>query len=141
MLRRSIQLNPKHHQALNSLAYLWANENRNLAEAEKLLTRALELSPNNPGYQDTLAWIYHQKGRYQEAHALLLLALEKLPLNPEILEHLGQVQLRLGRQEDALKSWTLALPNSSRPKELQALIDDVSKGRLATLQTESKSEN
>jgi len=130
MLRKSIDLDPRHHQALNYLGYMFAEENRNLKEAEKLISTALALSPDNPGYQDSLGWVYHRQGRYEQAKTLFLKALAKVPDNPEILEHLGHAHYQLGETQEALLTWRQAMRHSENPDKLQAHIHQITGNRV-----------
>ena len=71
---------------------MWADRNENLKEAEEFIRRALKLTPDNPAFQDSLAWVYYRRGDLQEALQWQLKALKnsKEP-DPEILLHLGEM--------------------------------------------------
>jgi len=90
-----IQLDPTYADALNYLAYLWANQNQRLDEAYRHVQTALELDPGNAAYMDTLGWVLFHQGEAQKALALLLEADELRPGDPEILEHIEKVRQAL----------------------------------------------
>jgi len=125
-LKKCLTLNPHYHQALNYLGFSWAEQNRQLSEAEAYVIKALALDPENSSYQDSLGWIYHKQGRQEQARAILLSALQKTPDSPELLEHLGHVYLKLGQTKEALTAWQRALPLSLNQEKLQALIKETS---------------
>ncbi len=88
-LRKTLQLRPNHAHALNALAYLYAEQGTNLDEAENLVRRALEKSPTNGAYLDTLGWVFFKQKRFAKAVETLELANQHLPNTVEILMHLG----------------------------------------------------
>lgn len=135
MLKKCLELDPRQHQALNYLGYMWAEQNRNLKEAEKALNTALILSPDNAGYQDSLGWIYYRQARYDQAKMILLKALVRSPDNSEILEHLGHTYYQLGETQEALNTWKKAISHSEKPDELQAYIHKVT-GQLVEIKKE-----
>ncbi|MEJ5366536.1 MAG: tetratricopeptide repeat protein [Desulfosoma sp.] len=74
-------------EILNNLAFLYTHRDsqpQTLARAEELIRRALESSPENPAFLDTMAVIAHKQGRLDEAWHMIGKALEK---DPEIAEH------------------------------------------------------
>lgn len=97
MFESCIRLDPDYADALNYLAYLWAVRAIRLDEALRHIQTALSLDPGNAAYIDTLGWIYHQMGRYEEALDVLERADQLLPDDPEILDHLEKTREKLGR--------------------------------------------
>ncbi len=87
--------------ALNALAYLWAEEGRNLDEALRLQKMALEQQPFSGAFQDTMGWIHFRRGQLDEALEHLEVADRYQPHEPEIIEHLAVVLAALGRKEEA----------------------------------------
>ncbi|MEO2015229.1 MAG: tetratricopeptide repeat protein [Fuerstiella sp.] len=93
----------------NDLGYLYAEQDKKLEKAEKMVRIAVEAEPENPAYLDSLGWVLFRLGRNEEA----LEALKKANANPDyrdstIIEHLGDVENALDKYEDARKSWTEA---------------------------------
>jgi tetratricopeptide (TPR) repeat protein len=87
--------------ALNSLAYLWAEDGRRLDEALVLQKRALEQEPFSGAFQDTMGWIQFRRGRIDEALRHLEFADRYQPDEPEIIEHLAEVLRASGLTEEA----------------------------------------
>ncbi len=107
--RQCLDHYPDAHEALNYLAYLWADSNVNLDEAMTFVTRALEAEPDNAAYVDTLGWIQYRQGRYEEARATLERAFKVLPEDPVINDHLGDVHDALDDPAQARHYWTRSL--------------------------------
>ena len=81
--------NPDNAPALNYLGYTWAEQGIRLDEAESLILRALEISPNDGYYIDSLGWVYYQRGEYEEAIEQLERAMDLASDDATIAEHLG----------------------------------------------------
>lgn len=69
LLLQSLEENPDNHQAMNNLAWLYAQEERELERALALVERALDLVPNRPAYVDTQAEVLYRMGRIRQAIA------------------------------------------------------------------------
>ncbi len=115
-LRRCLELNPDHAEALNYLSYMWAERGQNLQEARVLVQRALQQEPDNYAYLDTLAWVLYQMGKPDEALPHQLRAVE---LSPEpdatLLDHLGDIYHALGREAEARAAWEKSLAVEANP--------------------------
>jgi tetratricopeptide (TPR) repeat protein len=130
--------------AHNDLGYLWADQGKNLEEAEKLIRRALELDrsqrrtgtqvdadsdQDHAAYVDSLGWVLFRRGQLQVARQ----ELEKATALPEgddpvIWDHLGDVYLQLEEPARARKAWQKAVelfeagrrrPSDDRYKEIK----------------------
>ncbi|MFH0774852.1 MAG: tetratricopeptide repeat protein [bacterium] len=99
--KKAIKLNPKNAPALNWTGYTWADENKNLKKALKLIQKALAIDPNNPAYIDSLGWCYYRMGRIDEALSYLLKAVELSGDDPAIFEHIGDVYKKKGMLKEA----------------------------------------
>lgn len=95
-MRSVIELNPNHAHALNHVGYYLVINKKDLAEAEKLLIRAVQNAPDNGFILDSLGWLYFQREKYQKARDTLERAAKLAPHEPVILEHLAQAYERLG---------------------------------------------
>jgi Flp pilus assembly protein TadD len=124
-LRKLIALYPDHAHGLNALGYLLADANRDLDEAERLLTRALELAPNDPFILDSVGWLRYRQGRLEEALSLLQNAYRR-QYDPEIAAHLIEVLTVLGRHEEAqalLKQATARSPDAEPLRRVQRWLE------------------
>lgn len=95
-LRRLIALDPEHHLALNYLGYSLLEMNGDLAEAGRLIMRAVRLEPDNGAYLDSLGWFYFKTGNLRFARYYLHRA-ARLETDPEIFEHLARLYREKGR--------------------------------------------
>lgn len=104
LLRQVMVLDPGHAHAHNALGYSLADRNRRLPEALALITRALEISPQDPFILDSMGWVKFRMGQYKEAVEYLQRAYEKRP-EAEISAHLGEALWKMGQQSEARKVW------------------------------------
>ena len=105
---RALELNPNDSGALNYLGYWWADEGRNLKEAMELITKAVQLFPENGYYADSLGWVYFKIGNTKKAVTWLERAVELAPDDAVIHDHLGDVYWHLGRLLEARYKWQFA---------------------------------
>ncbi|HEX5271103.1 MAG TPA: tetratricopeptide repeat protein [Gemmataceae bacterium] len=118
----------------NDLGYVWADHDMNLAEAEKLIRKAIEddkkekakknpqLKPEqvkaNASYLDSLGWVLYKGKKYKDALPPLLDAVkEEDGQNIEIYDHLAEVHLALGDKAAALEAWKKGLDAAKKRLE------------------------
>ncbi len=99
----AIKLNPTASEALNNLAYLYAEQGINSERSLELAKKANILEPNNASYLDTLGWAFYRVGKYRDALDFLLKADELVPGQGEILLHIGRVYLDCDKFTPALR--------------------------------------
>ena len=124
-LRRTLELNPNHPDAMNYLGYLDAEAGERLDEARALIERALELDPENGAYLDSLGWVHFKMGELEEALMYLERAAALLDTDPVIFEHLGEVHFMRHDLERARRNWERALelePNEAIREKLERLM-------------------
>jgi Tfp pilus assembly protein PilF len=125
LLERCTAQDPMDDSCLNSLSYIYAEDNVNIDEALRLVQSALKIDPENAAYLDTLGWVYYRKGLYQESLKELGRA-EALLVDPEIYSHIAEVYLKLDQPDMAKKYWNLSLqadPNQPGIKSKLGIID------------------
>lgn len=103
-LRNILRQDPDNTTALNALGYTLANRTTRYDEALQLVSRALELQPNEPAILDSMGWVLFRTGRYDEALEYLTRAYANFP-DPEVAAHLGEVLWVTGDTESALAVW------------------------------------
>jgi tetratricopeptide (TPR) repeat protein len=95
----------------NDLGYLYADQGKNLEQAERMIRKALDAEPENGAYLDSLGWVLFKREKYEEALPYLEKAVKNSPgAGDETLwEHLAEVCDRLQQPARALESWKKAL--------------------------------
>ena len=85
-----------------------------------MITRALDLSKNNPTYLDTMAWVLYKLGRYAEAKRYMQQALSlDRSKSPEFPLHYGDILHALGEEFMAKTYWRKALECGADVKEIE----------------------
>lgn len=107
-LRKLIILKPEFAQAYNALGYALADRNERLEEANKLIEKALTLSPDDYFILDSMGWVQYRLGRLDKAADYLRRAYT-VQTDPEIAAHLGEVLWQQGDRDEALKTWEESL--------------------------------
>ncbi|MGL6096282.1 MAG: tetratricopeptide repeat protein, partial [Fimbriiglobus sp.] len=117
-LRTILDADPDDVLVLNNLAYHYADQSRNLAEAEAMIRQAMELDRDarrrdggpdleNGVYLDSLGWVLFRRGKLADARAVFETA-SKLPdaaSDPVVWDHLGDVAFRQGDADRAKAAW------------------------------------
>ena len=101
-----IQEYPESHEVLNYLAYMWAEQGRNLDEALQYVSRALEHDSENGAYLDTRGWIHFRMGDFKNALVHIEKASSFYPRDATINDHLGDTWSALGDRGRAIHHWT-----------------------------------
>ncbi|UTC75591.1 tetratricopeptide repeat protein [Treponema sp. OMZ 792] len=88
---KALKAAPENSTALNGLAYILAETDRDLTRSLLLCKKAVEKQPENPAYLDSMALIYHKMDLEPEANSYITRAKEKLPDNKIILKHFEMI--------------------------------------------------
>ncbi len=88
---KALKAAPENSTALNGLAYILAETDRDLTRSLFLCKKAVEKQPENPAYLDSMALIYHKMDLPSEAESYITRAKEKLPDNKIILKHFEMI--------------------------------------------------
>lgn len=120
-LRKLMQLKPNEPHAYNALGYSFADRNVRLPEAQQLLTRALELAPNDGYIMDSMGWVLFRQGKLEQARDYLQRAYEARP-HAEVGAHLGEVLWLNGQREQARQIWREALGMERNNSTLRATL-------------------
>jgi tetratricopeptide (TPR) repeat protein len=87
--RKALEINPDFAPAANNLAYLLAEQDRNLDEALRLAQAARKILPDDPRIQDTVGWVFVKLGFYEQAIQAFSNSIRQLPDNATLYYHLG----------------------------------------------------
>jgi len=105
IFEKCIKFYPDSDNALNYLAYMWAERGEKLDKGLEYVNRALELMPENGAYLDTLGWIYFKQKKFDLALEQLRRASETLQNDPTVTEHLGDIYFALNEKKQAILCW------------------------------------
>jgi tetratricopeptide (TPR) repeat protein len=113
---------PEDASLLNALGYSLADRNMKLPRAETLIRKALEASPDNPAFLDSMGWVRFRRGDVAGAIPYLERAYRIFP-DAEIASHWGELLWVSGKQAEARALWARALARSPDSKPLRATIE------------------
>jgi tetratricopeptide (TPR) repeat protein len=125
--QRALELAPEQPYIMNYLAYTWVEHGKNLAEAQRMLERAVELRPNDGNIVDSLGWALFKLGDLPGAVRWLERAVELESRNSVINDHLGDAYWSIGRRNEARFQWERALrtePEAADVPKIEAKLRD-----------------
>lgn len=108
-MRRILELDSEHADALNALGYSLADQTDRYQEALGYIERALALKPEEAAILDSMGWVQYRLGNMELALDYLRRALAKTPKDGEIAAHLGEVLWALGQRDEAWRVWEEAM--------------------------------
>ncbi len=126
-----LKARPEDASLLNALGYSLADRNQKLPRAEQLIRKALEASPDNPAFLDSLGWVRFRRGDVEGALPHLERAYRIFP-DAEIASHWGEALWSSGRQSEARALWARSLARSPDSKPLRATIERLTGATLET---------
>ena len=127
-LQYALRLSPNQPNLLNFLGYSWADQNRNLPEARRLLEQAVKLAPQDGAILDSLGWVQFRQGEVSQAVRTLETAVQMDPEDPDVNTHLGDAYQAVGRRLEARYQWQFALtlnPSQQLAARLKADLERV----------------
>jgi tetratricopeptide (TPR) repeat protein len=128
-LEKLLKERPEDASVLNALGYSLADRNMKLPRAETLIRKALEASPDNPAYLDSLGWVRFRRGDVAGAMPYLERAYRIFP-DAEVAAHWGELLWVSGKQAEARALWARALARSPDSKPLRATIERLTGTKL-----------
>ena len=96
---RALQVDPNYAVAIANIAWVDAQEGKDLDVALGLAQNAKSLMPEVPSISDTLAWVMYKKGNYAGAIPLLQDCVKKSPDSAQFRYHLGLALMAAGQKE------------------------------------------
>jgi tetratricopeptide (TPR) repeat protein len=116
--RAALDINPGFAPAANNLAFILAEQDKNLNEALDFARTAMGKLPNDPHVIDTMGWVYYKKGLYDSAIGQFSDSLAKIPQNASVNYHLGMAYYKKatpGRPKRILKRPSVSVKTSTVP--------------------------
>jgi tetratricopeptide (TPR) repeat protein len=135
--RKALTLRPDDIFSANNLAWNYAEHGGgNLDEAMRLAQGVVQKFPDQPGFADTLGWVYFKKGLGSSAVEQLQKAVSRAQAmgadSPVYRAHLGQALAAAGRKAEARQQLQQAL-NAGAAKGLSPAQAEEARRALATL--------
>ncbi len=124
--KEALKIKPDYSDALNSLGYVYAQEGKNLSEAEVLIEKALSQQPDNGAYIDSLGWVYFKMSNVDKAIEHLEKA-RGLLSDPVIYDHLGDAYLKKGTSDKAKSAWEKSLELDSKQEKVREKLEKLQK--------------
>ena len=116
-----VKADPENAPALNNAAFFLADTGGDLDEALRLAKRALEKSPGQPGFSDTVGYIYLKKGLNDSALETFSNLARKYPMFASFRYHLGLALFAKGESAAARKELQAALSEHPTPEDSQRI--------------------
>lgn len=114
---QALELDPTLEAAGNNLAYLLAEEGRDLQTALNWAQTVRRSNPNSPSAADTLGWVYYKMGSYVLAREQLLFAVSRQPEKPVFQYHLAMIYLGTGQTPEAGEALRRAIASPDEFRE------------------------
>ncbi len=141
--KRALSINGDAAFAANNLAWNYAeHETGNLDEAIRLAQGVVQKYPDEPGYADTLGWVYYKKGLHAAAVEQLQKAVRQMMARVAKGEgtesaayryHLGTALAGAGRKPEARQQLQQALAVTNSAGQLSPAQADEARKALASL--------
>jgi tetratricopeptide (TPR) repeat protein len=128
----ALRIDPTAAVPANNLAWILAEEGRELNVAQNLAQTARQQDPENAAIADTLGWIYYKLGNHVLAREQLRFAISKEPANPQYQYHLGLVYKETKQLPEAKAALEKAVASKAEFKErsmAQATLKEIASAR------------
>lgn len=134
VMEEIIKTHPDDAPALNYIGYTLAEKNEQLDRAYTLITKALQVDPEN-AHIDSLAWVQYRQKNYQAAWDTIIRAIGYEPKEAAIWEHYGDIALELKKIKEAKDAYKKALQlKPENPKEIEQKLNAYSFMQLNVIQ-------
>lgn len=125
-MKKVLEFDSEHAQAMNYLAYSWAEMNTELELAEKYARFAAKKEKDDAFIMDTLGWVLFKRGNYKEATEVLEKAHALQPTVGIIAEHLGDIYSKTEKYDKAWSFFLKAVENEQDPSKRQDIRQKMS---------------
>jgi tetratricopeptide (TPR) repeat protein len=109
LYRQVLAKEPDNAIALNNLAFLLADEGKDLDKALEMAARACRLAPAVTGFKDTVGWIYLKQQKTESAIQVFKSLVRTAPESATYRYHLGSALLAKGEKQAAKEALEEAL--------------------------------
>lgn len=125
MYDKVLDIDPVNINVLNNYSYYLSIAGKDLAKAERMISKCIELEDNNPTYMDTYAWVLFKRKRYKEAYFYMKRVIElSKNVSSVLMEHYGDILFMNKKEKEALEAWKKALDNGEGSDLLRRKIKE-----------------
>ena len=103
--RSVLDNDPTNAGAMNYIGYMFADRNVRLDEAQQLISKAVDMEPDNGAYLDSLGWVHFRLNKLDLAEGELRQAVDKVGKDPTVHDHLAEVYFKQGKIREAIQQW------------------------------------
>ena len=123
---KALEMEPNNAYVLNNYSYYLSLRKANLDHAAEMSELSNKLTPDNPSFLDTYAWILYQQKKYSKAAEWQQKAIDASGEKPSatLYEHLGDILYKLGRQDEAVQKWQAAIDAGGDSSVLLQKVQD-----------------
>jgi Tfp pilus assembly protein PilF len=120
----ALKVSPRNPDAMNNLAYLYANDMNQPDKAMPYIKSAVQMLPDNASVLDTYGWVLAKSGSYDQAISALRGAMTLGGDDPAPRYHLGWTFEKMGRTVEAGRQYQdgLALLQDKRTDPLYEVL-------------------
>lgn len=123
---KALALNSENATALNNYAYYLSIRGERLDKALSLTEKSNRLSPNNPVFLDTWAWVLYKREEYAAALDKMEKVIKDLPQkDPEVWEHYGDILAANKLFDQAKQAYNAAISAGGPAAALQSKIEEL----------------
>ncbi|HEY8681911.1 MAG TPA: tetratricopeptide repeat protein [Rhodanobacter sp.] len=119
--QRLLKIKPDDVDASNALGFTLADANRDLPEAERLISRARAAKPDDPAIADSWGWLQYRLGHLDQAEQTLRGAWLARK-DADVGVHLGEVLWKQGHRQDAQRVFDEVRKLDPHSSSLQATL-------------------
>jgi len=114
---------PDNHLVLNNYSYSLAEREKELNRALEMSKRAVEQRPENDAYLDTLGWIYFKLGDIDKAKQYVRKAIDVGSESAVVHDHMGDIYYHLSEYDKAMEFWQKALELDDSKEDVKQKIE------------------
>lgn len=137
-MKTVLAIEEDHVQAMNYLAYTYAESGAELEDAEKLARRASELKPQDGYVLDTLGWVLFKRGEFEASVKVLEDAHRLQPDEAVIADHLGDAYYYFRMPERAKRLYEKAAAIAEEQKKQGGGTGDIDTGSVSVEKIRAK---